>query len=136
MLHPNPNIKALTRCIFDIKDDLDSDAKCILDEIWMKFVETSQLPPNPDSIKKKTEPEQTKNVHIVGSFLNRKSTITKSISDKLPEKNDKIAVTLPEPDSQVNNIYYFIILYMFYIYLANIFKFVLGLCIHKNRFEI
>jgi len=133
MYHPNPNIKALTQCIFDIKDNLDSTAKCILDEI-----ENPKCPPNPDSIEKKIELEQTKNVHIVGSFLNRKSTITKSISGKLPEKNDKNTLALPEPDSQVNNIYYFI-LYMFYIYLTNIFnifKFVLGLCIYKNRSEI
>jgi len=132
MHHPNPNIKVLTQSIFDIKDNLDSAAKCILDEI-----EGPKYPLNYD-IKKKIESEQTKNVHIVGSFLNRKSAITKSISDKLPEKNDKNTVTLPEPDSQVNDIYYFI-LYMFYIYLANIFyifKFVLGLCIHKNRSEI
>jgi len=51
MHHPNPNIKALTRCIFDIKDNLDSTAKCILDEIFPK------CPPNPDSIKKKIESE-------------------------------------------------------------------------------
>lgn len=135
MNHANPDIKALTQSIFEIKDNLDSTAKCILDEIERPKEKSH---PKSDSItKRKTETGQTKEVRIAGSFLNRKSAITKSVSSKPSEKNDKNMLTLPESDSQVNNVYYF----MFYIYLfmpinLYIFKFVTGLCVHKNRFEI
>lgn len=120
MNHANPDIKSLTQSIFEIRDNLDSIAKCILDEIE-KLKEKSH--PKSDSItKKKTETEQTKEIHIVGSFLNRKSPTTKSVSSKLPEKNDKNTLTLPEPDSQVNNAYYFI--YIFYYFIIHIFTFI------------
>lgn len=108
MNHANPDIKSLAQSIFEIRDSLDSMAKSILDEIE-KPKEKSH--PKSDSItKKKTEIGQTKEMHIAGSFLNRKSATTKSVSSKLPEKNDKNTLTLPEPDSQVNNAF---ILYIF-----------------------
>ncbi|XP_012529406.1 telomere-associated protein RIF1 isoform X2 [Monomorium pharaonis] len=99
MNHVNPDIKSLTQSIFEIKDSLDSTAKCILDEIE-KSKEKSH--PKSDSVKKKkTEIGQTKEVRIAGSFLNRKSAITKSVStSKSLEKNDKHMLTLSEPDSQ------------------------------------
>lgn len=129
MNHANPDIKSLTQSIFEIKDNLDGTAKCILDEIE-KLKEKSHT--KSDSItKKKTEKE----VHIAGSFLNRKSA-TKSVSSKSSQKNDKNTSILPEPDSQVNIVYIHIFVH---IYLANIFyifKFIIGLCVHKNRSEI
>lgn len=107
MNHANSDIRSLTQSIFEIRDSLDSTAKCILDEIE-KSKEKSHS--KSDSItKKKTETEQVKEVRIVGSFLNKKSPATiKIISNK---KNNKDTHTLPEPDSQVNNIYF--MLYMF-----------------------
>ncbi|XP_071567405.1 uncharacterized protein [Temnothorax nylanderi] len=98
MNHANPEIRSLTQSIFDIRDNLNSTAKCILDEI-KKPKEKTQA--KSDSVtKKKAETEQVKEVHTAGSFLNRKSTTTKSVSSKSSEKNDKNTLTLPEPDSQ------------------------------------
>ncbi|KAL6261612.1 hypothetical protein P5V15_006699 [Pogonomyrmex californicus] len=96
MNHANPDIKSLTQSIFEIKDSFNSTAKCILDEIE-KSREKSH--PKFDSIsKKKIETEQTKEVRIAGSFLNKKSITPKSVSSKPPEKNDNTFI--PEPDSQ------------------------------------
>lgn len=111
--HPNPDLRSLTQSIFEVKDCLDSNAKCILGEIE-KTIEKSH--PKSDSVtKKKAETEQTKEIHIAGSFLNRKSASIKSVSIK-PEKNDKNTLILPEPDSQVNNICYFMHIHYFYIF--------------------
>jgi len=112
MNHTYPDIKSLTQSIFEIKDSLDSTAKCILDEIEPK--EKSHAKSN-SVTKKKIEVGQAKEVRITGSFLNRKSTTTKSVSGKSSEKNDKNTSILPEPDSQVNNVYF--ILYIF-VYLS------------------
>ncbi|XP_024886472.1 telomere-associated protein RIF1-like isoform X2 [Temnothorax curvispinosus] len=76
MNHANPEIRSLTQSIFEIRDNLNSTAKCILDEI------------------------KKPSVTALVSFLNRKSTTTKSVSSKSSEKNDKNTLTLPEPDSQ------------------------------------
>ncbi|KAL6423859.1 hypothetical protein ACFW04_010356 [Cataglyphis niger] len=97
MNHPNPALKSLTQSIFEVKDCLDSTAKCILDEIKETIEKTHS---KSDSITKKKETEQTKEIHIAGSFLNKKSANIKSVSSKLPEKNDKNILILPEPDSQ------------------------------------
>lgn len=113
MNHTYPEIKSLTQSIFEIKDSLDSTAKCILDEIE-KPKEKSHAKSN-SVTKKKTEVGQAKEVRIAGSFLNRKSTTTKPVSGKSSEKNDKNTSILPEPDSQVNNVYF--ILYIF-VYLS------------------
>lgn len=115
MNHPNPDLKPLTQSIFKVKDCLDSTAKCILDEIE----ETIKKPHSKsDSVtKKKAEAEQTKEIRIAGSFLNRKSANTKSVSSKPPEKNDKNTLILPEPDSQVNNIFV-ISCYTLFLYLC------------------
>ncbi|XP_011698033.1 PREDICTED: telomere-associated protein RIF1 isoform X2 [Wasmannia auropunctata] len=98
--HANSDIRSLTQNIFEIKDSLDSSAKCILDEIEMPK-EKSHSKSN-SVTKKKTETGQAKEVRIAGSFLNRKSTIThtKSVFSKPPEKSNKNTFTLPEPDSQ------------------------------------
>lgn len=98
MNHANPDIKALTQSIFEIKDSLDSTAKCILDEI--ERPKEKSHPKSDSAMKRKTETGQMKEVRMAGSFLNRKSVITKSVPSKPPEKNDKIMLTLPEPDSQ------------------------------------
>ncbi|EFN73980.1 Telomere-associated protein RIF1 [Camponotus floridanus] len=98
MNHSNPDLRSLTQSIFEVKDCLDSNAKCIVDEIE-EAIEKSY--PKSDSVtKKKAETEQTKEIHIAGSFLNRKSTNTKSVSSKAAEKTDKYTLILPEPDSQ------------------------------------
>lgn len=112
--HPNSDLKSLTQSIFEVKDCLDSNAKCILDEIE-ETIEKSH--PKSDSVtKKKAETEQTKEIHIAGSFLNKKSANTKSVSSKPVEKNDKKTLILSEPDSQVNNICYFMHIHYFYIF--------------------
>lgn len=136
MNHPNPALKSLTQSIFEVKDCLDSTAKCILDEIKETIEKTHS---KSDSItKKKAETEQTKEIRIAGSFLSRKSANIKSVSSKLPEKNDKNTLILPEPDSQVNNICYFMLYTLHIIFMSLfIFKFIfVGLCVYKNRFEI
>ncbi|XP_072767037.1 uncharacterized protein [Anoplolepis gracilipes] len=98
MNHPNPDLKSLTQSIFEVKDCLDSTAKCILEEIE-KTIEKSHS--KSDSVtKRKSETEQTKDIRMAGSFLNRKSVTTKSVSSKPSEKNDKNTLILPEPDSQ------------------------------------
>lgn len=104
MNHPNPDLRSLTQSIFEVKDCLDSNAKCILDEIE-KTIEKSH--PKSDSVtKEEAETEQTKEIHIAGSFLNKKSANTKSVPSQPAEKCDKYMLILPEPDSQVNNICY------------------------------
>lgn len=114
MNHSNPDLRSLTQSIFEVKDCLDSNAKCILDEIE-ETIEKSH--PKSDSVTKtKAETEQTKEIHIAGSFLNRKSANTKSVSSKATEKTDKYTLILPEPDSQVNNICYFMYIHYFYIF--------------------
>lgn len=110
MNHANSDIKSLTQSIFEIKDSLDSTAKCILDEI--EKLKEESYPKSNTVTKKKVAVGQTKDVRIAGSFLNRKSTATKSVSSKPPEKNEKKTPALPEPDSQVSN-YYFFTLYVF-----------------------
>ncbi|XP_011877045.1 PREDICTED: telomere-associated protein RIF1-like isoform X2 [Vollenhovia emeryi] len=97
MNHPNLNIRSLTQSIFEIKDNLDSTAKCILDEI--KKPKGKSHAKSDSASKKKAEAGQAKEVHVAGSFLNRKSATTKSA--KPPEKNDKNTLpTLSEPESQ------------------------------------
>lgn len=133
MNHADPDIKSLTQSIFEIKNNLDGTAKCILDEIE-KLKEKSHT--KSESVTKKKTETEGKEIRIAGSFLNRKSTI-KSVSNKPSQKNDKNTPILPEPDSQVNNIYYSIFIFLclsgqYYL----IFKFIIGLCVHKNRSEI
>lgn len=107
--HPNPSIKALTRCIFEIEtNNCDSTGQCMLEEL-RKIIETSFS--TKSDTKKKTETE--KEVRIAGSFLNRKSATTKPVSGKSSKKNDKNTPILPEPDSQVNNVYYFMFTFLY-----------------------
>lgn len=114
MNHANPDIKSLTQSIFEIKDNLDDTAKGILDEIE-KLKEKSHTK---SDTKKKIETE--KEVRIAGSFLNRKSATTKSVSNKPSLKNDKNTPILPEPDSQVNIVYYFIFIFLYiFLYLSD-----------------
>lgn len=136
LTHTYPNIRALTRCIFDIKDQFSVAAKCILEKIENEVCYVTSTKSD-SATKKTTEAGQAKEVRIAGSFLNRKSSTIKSVSSKSSEKTDKSAPILPEPDSQVNNIT--LCCTYFYIYLTDIFyifKFVIGLCVHKNRSEI
>ena len=97
---------------------MDSTAKCILDEIEKlhteKLKEKSYI--KPDTKKKNEQTGDTKEMHIVGSFLNKKSNITKSVSSKSSEKSDKNTLVVPEPNSQVNNIFLF--------YIENVFVFI------------
>ncbi|KYM84449.1 Telomere-associated protein RIF1 [Atta colombica] len=99
--HTNLNIKYSAQSIFKIRNNLDSTAKCILDEIEKlhteKLKEKSYIKPD---MKKKTQTGDTKEMHIVGSFLNKKSNITKSVSSKSSEKSDKNTLVVPEPNSQ------------------------------------
>ncbi|KYQ52784.1 Telomere-associated protein RIF1, partial [Trachymyrmex zeteki] len=94
--HTNLEIKYSALSIFEIRDNLDSAGKCILDEIE-KLQEKPCIKPD---TKKKTQTAETKQVHIAGSFFNRKSSITKSVSSKPPEKSDKNTFVVPEPNSQ------------------------------------
>lgn len=113
MHHTNLEIKYSALSIFEIRDNLDSAGKCILDEIE-KLQEKPCIKPD---TKKKTQTAETKQVHIAGSFFNRKSSITKSVSSKPPEKSDKNTFVVPEPNSQVNNIFYIF-------YIENVFVFI------------
>ncbi|KAG5333581.1 RIF1 protein, partial [Acromyrmex heyeri] len=99
--HTNLNIKYSAQSILKIRNNLDSTAKCILDEIEKLHTEKLKEKPyiKPD-VKKKTQTGETKEMHIAGSFLNRKSSITKSVSSKSPEKSDKNTLVVPEPNSQ------------------------------------
>lgn len=127
MHHPNSVMQSLTRSIFDIKDGSDSTVKYNLDEIE-KIIEKSMSCSKRDSAtKKKEETGKVKEVRVAGSFLNRKSSSTKSVSNKTSEKEEKKITILPEPDSQVNNVYYVIMLHIFlqfFTIFSNIPKFV------------
>jgi len=136
--HSSPEITSLAQSIFEIKDSLDDSAKRILNEI-----EKSKSCSKSDNVtKKKVETSQTKEARVVGSFLNRKSSNGKTVF-KPPEKNDKNTLVQPEPDSQVNNVYYSRVPCMFSLYLSSyrisfisFISLFVGLRIHKNRSEI
>ncbi|KYN04288.1 Telomere-associated protein RIF1 [Cyphomyrmex costatus] len=98
--HTNFKIKHATLSIFEIRDHLDSAAKCVLDEIKTLNEKRYRLILPKTDTKQKTQTGKTKEMHIAGSFLNRKSVITKSVSNKSPEKSDKNTPVVPEPDSQ------------------------------------
>jgi hypothetical protein len=96
-----------------------------------------------DNVPKK-KAEDSKEVRMAGSFLNRKSDTNltlKSLSNNPSKKTDKNTLILePEPESQVN-IFIFILFctHYSYIYYAMFSTFLIlftGLCVHKNRFEI
>lgn len=116
MEHSNSNVKSLTRSIFQIKDNLNSTARSILEEIE-DVVEkpASHSKSDNSAAKKKEETGKESKVRTIGSFLNRKSTVAKTVPKK--EKDEKKTITLSEPDSQVNSVYY-IVLYYFHAYLC------------------
>lgn len=104
MKHKNPDIRSLTQSIFEIKDDLDDSAKCVLDEI-RKTIEKPVSSSQSDSVAKK-KAEESKELRIAGSFLNRKSNTNLTLK---PLPNNPSTKTVkntlmpePEPDSQVN----------------------------------
>ncbi|KYN11345.1 Telomere-associated protein RIF1 [Trachymyrmex cornetzi] len=99
--HTNLNIRYSAQSILKIRDNLDSTAKSILDEIAKLHTNKLKEKPyiKPDT-KKKTQTGETKEMHIAGSFLNRKSSMTKSVSSKSSEKSDKNTLVVPEPNSQ------------------------------------
>lgn len=136
MCHPNSDIKSATQSIFEIKDGLNDKAKSALEEI-KETIEKSASHSKSDSIKRKQTTEQAKEVRICGSFLNRKSTNKMAISDKQPAKNDK-ACLLSEPDSQVNNLFFYCTQYIIFIFFSDILynRTFAGLCVHKNGIEI
>jgi len=111
--HSSPEITSLAQSIFEIKDSLDDSAKRILNEI-----EKSKSCSKSDNVtKKKVETDQAKEARAVGSFLNRKSNNAKTV--KPPEKNDKNRLVLPEPDSQVNDVYYSRVACTFSLYVSS-----------------
>ncbi|EFN87937.1 Telomere-associated protein RIF1 [Harpegnathos saltator] len=100
MNHPNSHIRSLTPSILGIKEGFDNTAKHNLDEIE-KIANKSPSYSKRDSVTKKTEEMgKAKEVHVVGSFLNRKSINTKPIPSKSLEKDNKKTLLLPDPDSQ------------------------------------
>lgn len=127
--HSNSCIRSLAWSIFEVKNDFNNISKQILNEIE-KCLEKRTFNPKSGSIMKKKE-ETEKEICIP----NKKSANSKLVPNK---PNDKKKSIMPEPDSQVHNIYYFYV--MLYIrtfgnivYICNFF---IGLCIHKNGFEI
>lgn len=120
MHHPNSNIQSLTRSVFEIKDGLDSTTKCMLDEMEIMAEKSSSHLKCDSVVKKKEETGKAKEIRVIGSFLNRKSVNMKSVSNKPLERDEKKTLILPEPDSQVNNIYYILLCYIFYNSLYNI----------------
>lgn len=149
MQHPNLHIQTCTQSILEIKDSLDSTAKCVIDEIEKRVGKSSPHLKRDGFTKKKEETEKAKEVRLVGSFLNRKSVNTKPVFNKPSERDEKKTLIPPEPDSQVSNVYY-VCCQVMYFYKSHNFSYkkytqrflhmcpnlFLGLCIYKNRLEI
>ncbi|XP_043252693.1 telomere-associated protein RIF1-like isoform X1 [Colletes gigas] len=91
--HSNVGIQTQTLSLFEIEDELSSNAKSVLEEI-KKNTSKGKIPTKPNISKKKEPARNLPNqVKIVGSFLTRDSSNPKFIF----KESDKI---LPEPDSE------------------------------------